>query len=104
MHETENKSTGLKALIIRYLCDPVLIYTVIAMTAIMYHYCKSMLTAVYALAALVIGFLFFRLMDYMGKHKWIGGVAYAAVSFLILQAVIICTQAGTDNYPIPFGV
>lgn len=104
MHETENKSTGLKARIIRYLCDPVLIYTVIAMTAIMYHYCKSMRTAVYALASLVIGLLFFRLMDYMGKHKWIGGAAYIAVSFLILQAVLICTQVGAENYPIPFGV
>ncbi|MBR3760914.1 MAG: transglutaminase domain-containing protein [Ruminococcus sp.] len=104
MRETENNSTGLKALITRYLCDPVLIYTVIAMTAIMYHYCRNMLTAVYTLASLVMCILLFRLMDYMEKHKLFGTIAYIVTSLLLSFTSSMCMQMGADNYPISFGV
>lgn len=104
MRETEKNPTGLKALLTRYLCDPVLIYTVIAMTAIMYHYCRSMLTAVYTLGSIVICILLFRLMDYMENHKLFGTVAYIVASLLFSYASTMCIQTGTDDYPISFGV
>ncbi len=104
MRETENNSTGFKALITRYLCDPVLIYTVIAMTAIMYHYCRNILTAGYTLASFVICILLFRLMDYMENHKLFGTIAYIAASLLFSYTSSMCMQMGADNYPISFGV
>jgi len=104
MHETEKKSTGLKALITRYLCDPVLLYTVIVMTAIMYHYRDTMLTAVYAFVSLVIGCLLFRLFDYMMEHKLIGSVGYIVAAWVFLQAALLCTQKGAEDYPISFGI
>lgn len=104
MHETEKKITGLKALLLKYLCDPVLIYTVIVMTSIMYHYRDTMLTAAYAFASLVIGVLIFRLFDFMMNHRVIGTAAYIGTIYVFIQAAVICAQKGADGYPISFGV
>lgn len=104
MHETEKNTTGVKSLLTRYICDPVLIYTVIVMTSIMYHYRDTMLTAVYALASLVIGALIFRLFDYMMKHKVIGAAAYIALLYAFVQTAVLCAEKGAEDYPISFGV
>lgn len=104
MHETEKKTTGLKSLLTRYLCDPVLIYTVITMTSIMYHYRDTMLTAVYALASLVIGALIFRLFDFMMGHRVIGSAAYIALLYVFIQTALLCTDKGAEDFPISFGV
>ena len=104
MHETEKKITDLKALLLRYLCDPVLIYTVIVMTSIMYHYRDTMLTAVYAFVSMVIGMIIFRLFDFMMKHKAIGTAAYIGTIFVFIQAAVICAERGAEDYPISFGV
>lgn len=104
MHETEKKTTGVKFLLVRYLCDPVLIYTVIVMTSIMYHYRDTMLTAVYALASLVIGALIFRLFDFMMSHKVIGTAAYIGLLYVFIQTAVLCAEKGAEDYPISFGV
>ncbi len=104
MHETENKTTLLKKRLIGYLWDPVLIYTVIAMTSIMYHYRDTMLTAVYSFASLVIGILIFRLFDFMMKHKVIGAAAYILLFYVFIQAAVLCMDYGEKDYPISFGI
>lgn len=104
MRETEKKTTGVKALLVRYLCDPVLIYTVIVMTSIMYHYRDTMLTAVYALASLMIGALIFRLFDFMMSHKVTGTAVYIGLLYVFIQTAVLCAEKGTENYPISFGV
>ena len=104
MHETEKKTTGVKFLLVRYLCDPVLIYTVIVMTSIMYHYRDTMLTVAYALASLMIGALIFRLFDFMMSHKVIGTAAYIGLLYVFIQTAVLCAEKGAEDYPISFGV
>lgn len=83
------------------LADPVLIYTVIAMTAIMYHF-YDILVFQYAIASLVVGFLIFRLFDFINVHRIIGGGCYIAVWLLIFYSTGICIEQGRRNYPISF--
>lgn len=104
MHENEKKTTEIRSLLKRYLCDPVLVYTVITMTSIMYHYRDTMLTAVYGLASLVIGAILFRLFDFMMNHRISGAAVYLALIFVFVQAAVLCMREGEENFPVSFGV
>lgn len=84
-------------------CDPVLIYTVIIMMSIMYHY-KSEHTIIYGIASFIIAGLSFRLFDYMQKHHFIGALGYMALFSGFMYAVKIAVENGTKSYPLNFGV
>ncbi len=89
--------------IVRLACDPVLIYTVIIMMSIMYHY-KSEHTLIYGIAAFVIAGLSFRLFDYMTKHKFIGSLGYIVLFSVFMYAVRFSVTVGSRSYPLNFGV
>lgn len=103
MSENNNVKTGLKSVIIRYISDPVLIYTAVVMMAIMYHYSK-ILTAVYGLAAIVVGALVFRVFDYMMSHKIIGTLYYLMVTSLFILFARGCMEFGKSGYQLSFAV
>ncbi|MDE5584683.1 MAG: transglutaminase-like domain-containing protein [Ruminococcus sp.] len=100
MQKSNNK---LRDFALKIVCDPVLIYTVLIMMSIMYHY-RSSLTAVYGLASFVIGGLSFRLFDFMKKHRFIGTVGYIALFFIFMYAVGFAQENGEKSYPLSFGV
>ena len=97
-----NQKTRRESLI-KTFADPVLIYAVIAMSAIMIHY-RSSLTAIYGITAYVAGWLIFRIFDYINKHHVIGFFAYIilAGAFIVSSRSII--SAGSVNYPISWGL
>ena len=68
MKEREKKHLSAKAFLLRTLADPVLIYAAVTMTAIMYHY-RSALAIPYGIGAYVVGWLVFRIFDFINKHK-----------------------------------
>lgn len=103
MSENNNVKTGLKSVIIRYISDPVLIYTAVVMMAIMYHYSK-VLTAVYGFAAIVVGALVFRVFDYMMSHKIIGTLYYFMVTSLFIFFARGCMELGKNGYQLSFAV
>lgn len=103
MSENNNVKTGLKSVIVRYISDPVLIYTAVIMMAIMYHYSK-ILTAVYGLAAIVVGALVFRVFDYMMSHKIIGTLYYLMVTSLFILFARGCMELGKSGYQLSFAV
>lgn len=84
-------------------CDPVLIYTVIVMMSIMYHY-KSEHTLIYGIVSFVIAGLSFRLFDYMTKHKFIGTIGYIVLFLVFMYAVGFAQKNGENSYPLSFGV
>ncbi|MDE6779968.1 MAG: hypothetical protein K2J40_00715 [Ruminococcus sp.] len=99
----QKDNNRLKDFVMKTVCDPVLIYTVIIMMSIMYHY-RSQRTWVYGIASLVIGGLSFRLFDYMQKHNFIGALGYMALFSGFMYAVKIAVAKGTESYPLNFGV
>ncbi|MCM1361878.1 MAG: transglutaminase-like domain-containing protein, partial [Clostridiales bacterium] len=103
MSENINVKTRLKSVIIRYISDPVLIYTAVVMMAIMYHYSK-IFTAVYGLAAIVVGALVFRVFDYMMSHKIIGTLYYLMVTSLFILFARGCMELGKSGYQLSFAV
>ncbi len=100
MQKINNK---FKDFIVRLACDPVLIYTVIIMMSIMYHY-KSEHTVIYGIVSFVIAGLSFRLFDYMTKHKFIGSLGYIALFSVFMYAVRFSVEVGSRTYPLNFGV
>lgn len=99
----QKNNNRFKDFILKIVCDPVLIYTVIIMMSIMYHY-KSEHTVIYGIASFVIAGLSFRLFDYMTKHKFIGTVGYIALFLVFLYAVGFAQKKGEDSYPLSFGI
>ncbi|MDE6425285.1 MAG: hypothetical protein K2K89_03995 [Ruminococcus sp.] len=97
------KNNTLKDFILKIVCDPVLIYTVIIMMSIMYHY-KSEHTIIYGIASFVITGLSFRLFDYMTKHKFIGIIGYISLFLVFLYAVGFVQKNGENSYPLSFGI
>lgn len=100
MQKSNNK---LRDFALKLVCDPVLIYTVLIMMSIMYHY-RSGLTLVYGAVTFIIGGLSFRLFDYMTKHKFIGACGYILLFIGFMQAVKYAIRQGTAEYPLSFGV
>lgn len=100
MQKSNNK---FKDFILKTVCDPVLIYTVIIMMSIMYHY-KSEHTVIYGIVSFVIAGLSFRFFDYMKSHKFIGTLGYIALFSAFLYAVGFAQKKGEESYPLSFGV
>lgn len=99
----QKNNNRFKDFILKIFCDPVLIYTVIVMMSIMYHY-KSGHTLIYGIASFVIAGLSFRLFDYMTKHKFIGTMGYIVLFSLFMFAVRFSVNEGSRSYPLNFGV
>lgn len=99
----QKNNNRLKNFVMKIVCDPVLIYTVIIMMSIMYHY-RSSLTWIYGIAAFIIAGLSFRLFDYMTKHKFIGTIGYIALFSVFLYVVGFAQKKGENSYPLSFGI
>lgn len=99
---TENvKNRNIKNFFVRTFADPVLIYVALVVSSVMYHYRDSLAFA-YGIASYIMGWLVFRLFDYMTKHKITGTVAYILTAGIFLRAMGWCMEKGTENYPISF--
>ena len=96
-------NTKLRSFLIRTLADPVLIYTVLVMMTIMYHY-RSSLTLIYGIAAYAIGWLVFRLFDYMQKHSIIGFFLYVVLFAGFMWSAQRMIDLGSIDYPISWGL
>ncbi|MDE6796612.1 MAG: transglutaminase-like domain-containing protein, partial [Ruminococcus sp.] len=99
----QKNNNRFKDLILKTVCDPVLIYTVIIMMSIMYHY-KSEHTVIYGIVSFVTAGLSFRLFDYMKKHKFTGVIGYIALFLIFMYVVGIVQEKGENSYPLSFGV
>lgn len=87
--------------VLRRLCDPVLIYTVLLVMSIMYHY-RSSLTLLYGLLAVVLGLVVFSIFDFISRHHLIGSLIYLSVGFLFLMGIRMSIDMGRIDYPITF--
>lgn len=103
MKEREKKHLSAKAFLLRTLADPVLIYEAVTMTAIMYHY-RSALAIPYGIGAYVVGWLVFRIFDFINKHKLLGFAAYIALFIMFIFGVRASIKIGQSGYPISWGV
>lgn len=103
MKEREKKHLSAKAFLLRTLADPVLIYAAVTMTAIMYHY-RSALAIPYGIGAYVVGWLVFRIFDFINKHKLLGFAAYIALFIMFIFGVRTSIEIGQSGYPISWGV
>lgn len=116
-----NDRSGRKGFWLRTLADPVLLYTVLVMMSLMFHYRDRSTTAeqlskfaedmrelrssfVYGAVTYVAGWLLFRLYDFMQKHKVIGTVGLIAVSAAVLWGVDWCIWKGYEVYPLDWSV
>ena len=112
MKETNTKKFSLKDFLFRTLCDPVLWYNVLVMMALMYHYRNRDKTDEFGyvssffwgVLSFVIGWIMFRVFDYMQKHHVLGFVLYSitgAISLWFFRAVL---EKGEEKYPITWGL
>lgn len=92
---------NVKNFLLRTFADPVLIYVAVIMSSIMFHY-REELALTYGILTYVMGWLMFRLFDFMKKHKIIGGLAYIIIAYGFLTAFGLIADKGTENYPISF--
>lgn len=103
MTDTVKNKNGNREFLISTLLDPVLLYTVLVMMSIMYHY-RDSLTAVYGIAAYVVGWLVFRIYDFVNKHHIIGFVICIVLYILFGRAAGYAMDMGEENYPITWGL
>lgn len=101
MTETVKNQSELKNFLIRTLADPVLIYTAIIMSSIMFHY-REELAFAYGMATYLTGWLMFRFFDFMKKHNIIGTVIYIMLCIGDLRLCAMADYKGAENYPISF--
>lgn len=92
---------NIKNFLLRTFADPVLIYIAVIMSSIMFHY-REELALTYGIAAYFMGWIIFRLFDFMKKHKIIGGLAYIIIAFGFLNVFGRIVNKGNENYPISF--
>jgi len=112
MKETNNKKFSLKAFLLRTLLDPVLWYTVLIMIALMYHYRdrdKSdtfgyVSSLGWGLLSFVIGWVLFRIFDFMQKHHILGFLVYSISGIFSLWVFRAVLETGEDKYPISWGL
>ena len=102
MHKNEN-NISLKKRLMLWLLDPVMWYTALAMSAIMYHY-REELYYQYFLVSLLFSFVLFRLFDFTQKRKLLGGAAYMAVLYAFLLQCRYCTDRGYEMYDPELGM
>lgn len=103
METTEKKDTLLKKVIGLLFGDVTVIYTVLIIMAIMYHYRDSLVYA-YGAVAWIVTILLYRLFSFIEKHKLLGPAVYIAAAFAVIQAAGCCMRLGNEEYPIPFGI
>lgn len=103
MNRTVEKEASFAKKMLGKLADPVLIYAVISLTAIMYHFYDK-LAVQYCAASLVLGFLLFRLFDFINIHRLIGGVCYIMAWGLTFTAVRECISIGSRDFGIGFAL
>lgn len=96
----EKAVPSLKKELIRF-ADPVLIYTTVAMTAIMYHF-YDIRIFLYGILSFASVFLLFRFFDFINAHRLIGAITYIAAWFVVFYSVGICMEQGRKDYPIGF--
>lgn len=101
MQKTNNKESPIKEFILKSVCDPVVWYTVLIISSIMYHY-RSELTWAYALGTFAAAALIYRLFDFIAKHKLIGAAAYIALFMAFMYVSGSFIEMGRENYPISF--
>ena len=89
--------------LVQKLLDPVLMYTVVVMMSIMYHY-RPQLTLVYGIAAYVLGFLIFRIFDFIDKHHVLGTFAYIGLFLAFVYLTGWFADIGSDDYVVGFGL
>ncbi len=112
MNKTNNSSFDLKTFLLRTFTDPVLWYTVLVMTALMYHYRdqdktdnQGYISAIgWGLCTVLICWIMFRIFDFMKKHNFIGFFAYAAIVVVFGSGVRLAIDIGKENYAIPWGL
>lgn len=97
MQESERKRSQAAEYLINSVCDPVLWYTVIAMSAIMYHYYDNYAFR-FTVASFAVTYVLFRLFDYINKHRLIGFFAYCATAVLFYGATVEYIRHGYDYY------
>ena len=94
----EKKMSPVAEYFIKTILDPVLWYTTLIMTAIMYHYYDKGVTGFF-LASLVMIYLLFRLFDFMNRKKLLGGVLYLAVGYVVFFVLVrYCMDKGMLYY------
>lgn len=112
MKETNIKKTSLKEFLLRTLADPILWYTVLIMTALMYHYrdrektdfkCYAFSVG-FSIMTFFIGWLVFRVFDFIQKHNFLGFFAYIALALLFGFGVSGMMSIGRLSYPITWGL
>ena len=108
MNEIKKTKSGLRSFLIRTLLDPVLWYTVLIMVSLMFHYRDRVkedsqgyfFAAKWGVAAYIVGWLLFRIFDYMQKHHIIGFGIYGALMALFGFGVRASIDKGAEEYPI----
>lgn len=73
-----------------------LLYSVVVMTSIFYHY-GSEYTPLWFFAAAVIQWALFRLMDFVNQHHLLGGALYVVTGILTLILAQGCITVGGDH-------
>ncbi|MBR6070788.1 MAG: hypothetical protein IKP78_09385 [Ruminococcus sp.] len=103
MTDTANNNRSLKAFLIRTFADPVLLYTVLLIMSIMYHY-RSSLALAYGILAYISGWVVFRIFDFAYKHHIIGFFACVIMYFGGAVSAFQCMEKGLENYPISWSL
>lgn len=103
MTDTANNERGLKAFLIRTLADPVLLYTVLLIMSIMYHY-RSSLALAYGVLAYISGWVVFRIFDFAYKHHILGFFACTMLYIGGAVSAFQCMETGLIDYPISWSL
>ncbi len=89
---------------LKKLCgDPVQLYTILLLTAIMQYY-HSDFTWLYTIAAVFLSWAMMRFYEFVARHRFLGPLCYLVYMALGLFAVSVLADVGSWTYPISFGV
>ena len=108
MIEIRKKNSDLRSFLLRTLLDPVLWYTVLIMVALMFHYRDRVkednegyfFAAKWGIVTYIVGWLLFRIFDYMQKHHIIGIGIYGALMAVFGFGIRASIDKGAEDYPI----
>ena len=108
MKESNTNNFSLRSFLLRTLTDPIMWYTALMMTALMYHYRDREksdnlgypFAFGWGIAALVGCWLMFRVFDYIQKHHLIGTGAYMVLLAVFGVGVRFSLDNGAESYEI----
>lgn len=103
MTDTVKNEKRIRKYLLRTFADPVLLYTVLAMMSIMYHYRDSLAFA-YGVASYIIGWVVFRIFDFVNKHHIIGFLVCVILYLGFGYAASWAMETGEENYSITWGL